>query len=198
MTINEYQKLAQRTSPDDHNKLLNGCMGLAGECGEVCDVMKKALFQGHAPDRATAQPRQDNPAKRYLRRYIGLRKYRDALRDELREHYSTATACTVRLKPIAVSGGKGAYDRMAEDVCQIVDTKARLERAICSLDQQLSDILTLLDGLSDQRYRDVLAYRYIRGMTWEQVARETGYEIAQIYRLHGRALIEVNRALDSR
>ena len=35
-----------------------------------------------APDRATAQPRQDNPAKRYLRRYIGLRKYRDALRDE--------------------------------------------------------------------------------------------------------------------
>jgi NTP pyrophosphatase (non-canonical NTP hydrolase) len=52
MTINEYQKLAQRTSPDDHNKLLNGCMGLAGECGEVCDVMKKALFQGHALDRA--------------------------------------------------------------------------------------------------------------------------------------------------
>lgn len=52
MTINEYQKLAQRTSPDDHNKLLNGCMGLAGECGEVCDVMKKALFQGHKLDRA--------------------------------------------------------------------------------------------------------------------------------------------------
>lgn len=52
MTINEYQKLAQRTSPDDHNKLLNGCMGLAGECGEVCDVLKKALFQGHELDRA--------------------------------------------------------------------------------------------------------------------------------------------------
>lgn len=51
MTINEYQKLAQRTSPDDHNKLLNGCMGLAGETGEVCDVLKKALFQGHALDR---------------------------------------------------------------------------------------------------------------------------------------------------
>lgn len=52
MTINEYQRLAQRTSPDDHNKLLNGCMGLAGECGEVCDVLKKSLFQGHALDRA--------------------------------------------------------------------------------------------------------------------------------------------------
>ena len=53
MTINEYQKLAQRTAntkrPSD--KLENACLGLAGECGEVCDVMKKALFQGHELDR---------------------------------------------------------------------------------------------------------------------------------------------------
>lgn len=53
MTINEYQKLAQRTAntkrPSD--KLENACLGLAGECGEVCDVLKKALFQGHALDR---------------------------------------------------------------------------------------------------------------------------------------------------
>ena len=50
LTINEYQKLAQRTAntkrPSD--KLENACLGLAGECGEVCDVLKKALFQGHA------------------------------------------------------------------------------------------------------------------------------------------------------
>ena len=53
MTINEYQKLAQRTAntklPSD--KLENACLGLAGETGEVCDVLKKALFQGHALDR---------------------------------------------------------------------------------------------------------------------------------------------------
>ena len=53
MTINEYQRLAQRTAntkrPSD--KLENACLGLAGECGEVCDVMKKALFQGHTLDR---------------------------------------------------------------------------------------------------------------------------------------------------
>lgn len=51
MTINEYQKLAQRTSPDDHDKLLNGCMGLSGETGEACDVLKKSMFQGHPLDR---------------------------------------------------------------------------------------------------------------------------------------------------
>lgn len=52
MTINEYQKLAQRTAniklPSD--KLKNACLGLAGECGEVCDILKKYLFQGHELD----------------------------------------------------------------------------------------------------------------------------------------------------
>lgn len=54
MTINEYQKLAQRTAntkwPSD--KLENACLGLAGETGEVCDILKKYLFQGHKLDRA--------------------------------------------------------------------------------------------------------------------------------------------------
>lgn len=78
MTVNEYQKLALRTEapkdaykappavlavltrlgavsdPDDQTsiiRLLNGVMGLAGESGEVDDMLKKVLFQGHKLDR---------------------------------------------------------------------------------------------------------------------------------------------------
>lgn len=47
MTLNEYQRLAQRTSPGNHNRVLNGVLGLAGESGECVDHVKKALFQGH-------------------------------------------------------------------------------------------------------------------------------------------------------
>ena len=54
MTLAEYQALAQRTSHAGKrsDKLENAFLGLAGECGEVCDIVKKALFQGHALDRA--------------------------------------------------------------------------------------------------------------------------------------------------
>ena len=53
MTINEYQKLAMRTSNPslstvDH--ILNGALGLTGESGEVSDLAKKALMQGHLLD----------------------------------------------------------------------------------------------------------------------------------------------------
>ena len=54
MTINEYQKLAMRTSNTtmttaDH--ILNGALGLTGESGEVADLVKKCWMQGHDLDR---------------------------------------------------------------------------------------------------------------------------------------------------
>ena len=51
MQMNEYQVLAQRTSPNGHDRLLNGCLGLAGESGECCDIVKKWLYQSHELDR---------------------------------------------------------------------------------------------------------------------------------------------------
>lgn len=54
MTPNEYQIAAMRTSgktilPADH--LINGALGLAGESGEVSDIVKKVMFQGHKLDK---------------------------------------------------------------------------------------------------------------------------------------------------
>lgn len=54
MTLNEYQTLAMRTiniELDASETLLNGCMGLCGEAGEVIDVLKKHRAQGHSLDR---------------------------------------------------------------------------------------------------------------------------------------------------
>lgn len=59
MTFDDYQKCAQRTSSGksllsvhpNTAKLINGCIGLAGEAGECADIVKKWLFQGHELDR---------------------------------------------------------------------------------------------------------------------------------------------------
>ena len=53
MTINEYQEAALRTASSlnpDYPRLLNGVMGLSGESGEVIDMLKKHIFQGHDLD----------------------------------------------------------------------------------------------------------------------------------------------------
>lgn len=52
MDMNEYQELAKRTSNKklyeiDH--IYNGVLGLAGEAGECCDLVKKHFFQDNRP-----------------------------------------------------------------------------------------------------------------------------------------------------
>ena len=54
MTGNEYQKLAMTTLNPALSKqetLINGVMGLCGESGEVIDLVKKHLHQGHPLDK---------------------------------------------------------------------------------------------------------------------------------------------------
>ena len=54
MNGNEYQKSAMRTLNPKLTKnevLVNGVMGLGGESGEVIDIVKKHLFQGHPLDK---------------------------------------------------------------------------------------------------------------------------------------------------
>ena len=54
MTVNEYQKLAMTTLNPELGKkdvLINGVMGLCGESGEVIDIVKKWLAQGHELDK---------------------------------------------------------------------------------------------------------------------------------------------------
>ena len=54
MNGKEYQKLAMTTlNPelDEKDVLINGVMGLCGESGEVIDIVKKHLAQGHELDK---------------------------------------------------------------------------------------------------------------------------------------------------
>ena len=56
MTMNEYQNEAMRTASgvtaaSDENFILNGAMGLCGESGEIIDLLKKNMFQGHDIDK---------------------------------------------------------------------------------------------------------------------------------------------------
>ena len=55
MTLNQYQTEAIRTASgvtaaSEENLMLNGAMGLNGEAGEVIDILKKHIFQGHKLD----------------------------------------------------------------------------------------------------------------------------------------------------
>lgn len=47
MNANEYQRLAMRTATHKCYDLANAALGITGEAGEVADIIKKHLYQGH-------------------------------------------------------------------------------------------------------------------------------------------------------
>ena len=49
ISFNEYQKQAYELISEDGKKdmITNGVLGLAGETGECCDIVKKYKYQGH-------------------------------------------------------------------------------------------------------------------------------------------------------
>lgn len=73
---------------------------------------------------------------------------------------------------------------------------------IINLDDKLSEIIVLksknaallekiykaVDELEDEVEKDIIIYRYVRGMSWEDIAKEIGYSRKQTDRIHGRAL----------
>lgn len=56
MNFSDYQSKAMRTAhvkePGELATLQNAALGLAGESGEVADMVKKVSFQGHSLDKA--------------------------------------------------------------------------------------------------------------------------------------------------
>lgn len=57
MTLDDYQIEALKTARQDQarqERLVNGALGLAGEAGEVADLIKKHLHHGHPLDRTEA------------------------------------------------------------------------------------------------------------------------------------------------
>ncbi len=53
ISFNEYQKEAYKLISEEGKKdmVTNGVLGLAGESGECCDIVKKYKYQGHELDK---------------------------------------------------------------------------------------------------------------------------------------------------
>lgn len=133
-----------------------------------------------------------NLAKEALKEYRWILKERDELLREMDESFGRATSCTVRMKPHKTSGG-ASYDRMADDVVRLVDSRDRLKAKVAELDEALRTIMNMIDQVKDRRQRTVLTMLYVRGMNWKEIEQETNYCERQLKRYHGYALSFLNK-----
>lgn len=116
---------------------------------------------------------------------------RIAERDRLRDRAEAIRSS----RPSA--GPRGGKRRDWTDaVAALEDTEARLGREIAELCRIKRLVAEAIDAVPVVNQRRVLEMRYRNYMTWEAIAVEIPCDIRTVYRLHGRALLNVNVPLN--
>lgn len=89
---------------------------------------------------------------------------------------------------------KGTAQR--DSVEELIDTKQELINEYILRQQDhnanMLKIEAAILNMKNQRYKDLLSMRYLDGRTWEYIAEDMGIEIRWVYRLHGKALKEID------
>lgn len=142
--------------------------------------------------------KKENPAKTFLRRYIGLIARIDALTRAINQAMERAFSISVTLKEIKVLSSPAEHDRMASDVCTAADAAEILYEEKKKAETFLREILEAIDAVPDERQKAVLTMRYVDGMGFADIAEKMSYSEPAIYVSHGRALVAVNKWLEGR
>lgn len=140
----------------------------------------------------TYKSKEPNQAKIFLLGYRSLLRQQEALADALDEYRERAMRSTGRVTATRI-GGTNYCSPLESNGVKAVDAERALQKTIDNIGERLQDILDAIQGLGDERQKEILTMRYVAGYSWETVCVKTSYEASWAYELHGRALTEISR-----
>lgn len=126
---------------------------------------------------------------KWLSRYKVVNRKINDLTEELEQWRTRATKITPVLSQ--ESRGSGNEDKLQSSVIKICELEEELEQKIRELLEQREKIVAVLNNLPNEQLRQLMRYRYIRGMTWDEIAIKMDYSRTQVCRLHGKALNKI-------
>lgn len=83
--------------------------------------------------------------------------------------------------------GQKQYD-LSDYMVKIDERENELRLAEEAEIRTYRDIMSRIEGMAEEDERDVLFYRYIKGMEFWEIAQQMDYSERQIHRKHGKAL----------
>lgn len=94
------------------------------------------------------------------------------------------------------TSGSGTSDHM-DLIMEVLDKEKELKEAIDNYSKMLTDAMEIIDKLENPRYIQVLYKRYLQNKRWENIAVELDRDLRQIYRMHGEALVELQKICEN-
>ena len=86
---------------------------------------------------------------------------------------------------------------LEETVVKIIDLEREIDRDIDALVNLKREIMRVVNRIESAEYKTILEMRYLQFKKWEQIALLMSTDLRWVYRMHGRALNEVQKIINS-
>lgn len=126
-------------------------------------------------------------SKQELKDYREDIKYIEEKLNDTEEVKGRIEKVTTILSLSKTSGGDASNDKFADGISRLEELKIDCSDRMQELLLKKFSIDTKIESL-EQPYRNILFFRYTRGKSWEEVAKELGYTRDYVCELHGDAL----------
>lgn len=128
-------------------------------------------------------------AKEYFAQIRKTDRLIQRLADTVNTLRSGLTSQSYELKPDKVQTS-GPKDTLGETITKIISLEEDIKTRIDELVEQKADAMRRIQNVPDQDQQNILIARYVNGEKWEKIAVDLNFSIAQIYRIHGAALLD--------
>lgn len=126
--------------------------------------------------------------KEFLKQHLEKLKEAKALEFEIQNMQNMVKSPTLSWTPIAHTNS----DKIGEIVSKIEIKQVRLLAKINAILEEEKEIERVIDTLKDGREKAVCRYRYISGLSWEEVCVKAHYSWQHVHRIHATALKNMN------
>ena len=128
--------------------------------------------------------------KQELKRYGEIDKELNGIVDQIES--LTERLNSPRVQVLSDMPKGTVHSEMADLIAELIDLKEQYIRQYKTLLAEQKRIENAIESLDSPTQKALMRYKYIDGLTWEEVAVNIHYEWAQMHRLHAKALIKLS------
>ncbi|MEE5994202.1 MAG: DUF1492 domain-containing protein [Oscillospiraceae bacterium] len=132
-------------------------------------------------------------AKEFLRPLKTVQTEIETLRDQLRTIHESLTAITPMYGERIGSSGSHNVHSMSDRICEAIDTEHELTEAIEKQIAVQSYIISAINEIPDIECRAVLHWRYVKQLSWNEVADKIHLTEPGVYKKHRIALNQLEK-----
>lgn len=140
---------------------------------------------------------KNTSGKDYLSKVYRLDQRIKAKLEQIEILNALATKATTTLNDMPRCESRNT-SRMEDTIVKIIDLQHEINDDINNLVDLKKMVSDAIHELENPEYQMLLEYRYLCYRSWEQIAVDLEYSIQHTFRLHGKALKEIEKILKMR